>query len=145
MKTRYLITLLCLLALSSVVAAAQNTSTLDPAAAAAGKTDQAVQLYRAALQQEPNNVAALTALADILEAAGKWRDAQPLIEQLVQLQPQNSAALYKLGRMKSWQTGGRPEALELLRRACDTSNHDAEICDAYSDALSWGDNTRAEA
>jgi len=131
MKTRYLITLLCLLALSSVVAAAQNTSTLEQAAAAqaTGNNDQAIQLYRTVLQQEPNNVAALSALSDILEGAGKWRDAQPLLEQLVKLQPQNSAALYKLGRMKSWQTGGRPEALELLRRACDSSNHDAEICD----------------
>src|SRR5713101_7926789 len=148
MKTLGLTTLLCLLVLGGAVnAAAQGTATLDQAAAAAaaGRTDEATRTYRAVLQQDPQNVAALSSLSELLEADGKWREAMPLVERLVKLEPQNSTALYRLGRMRSWQPGGHDEALELLRRACETSKGDVEICGAYADILSWGQETRAEA
>ncbi|HEV1994436.1 MAG TPA: tetratricopeptide repeat protein [Candidatus Acidoferrum sp.] len=148
MKTLGLTTLLCLLLLGGAVnASAQGTATLDraAAAAAAGRTNEAIQMYRALLEQDPQNAAALSSLSDLLEADGKWREAMPLLERLVKLEPQNSTALYRLGRMKSWQPGGHDEALELLRRACKTSKGDVEICGAYAEILSWGQETRAEA
>jgi len=146
MKRIYLISLICLLGLAAN-AVAQNASAVDQAAAAAaaGRTDEAIQSYNAALQQDPNNVAALAGLSQLLQSEGKWRDAVPMLEKLVQLDPQNATALYQLGRIRSWQTGGRTQALALLQRACDASNHAPEPCAAYADVLSWGDQTRAEA
>ena len=145
MKKIFAIAIACLLALG--LAAAQSGDPLDQAAAAAaaGRTDDAIQAYRNVLKQDPQNIRALSGLSDLLQAEGKWREAVPLLEQLVKLEPQNSRALYELGRMKSWQTGGRKDALDLLRRACDSSNHDPEPCTAYADVLSWGEQTRMEA
>ena len=145
MKKIFALAIACLLALG--LAAAQSGDPLDQAAAAAaaGRTDDAIQAYRNVLKQDPQNIRALSGLSDLLQSEGKWRDAVPLLEQLVKLEPQNSQALYQLGRMKSWQTGGGKDALDLLKRACDSSNHDPEPCSAYADVLSWGDQTRMEA
>jgi tetratricopeptide (TPR) repeat protein len=126
---------------------AQNGPSLQDAAAAAdaGRQDEAIGMYRALLQREPQNVEAMSALSRLLEASGRWRDAVPVLDNLVQLQPENSAALYQLGSMTSWESDQRPRALTLLRRACETSGHNAEYCAAYGEVLSWSGDTRMEA
>lgn len=96
-----------------------------------------------ALGQESG--ATLYERASRLEAQGKWQEAVPLLEQVVKQEPTNSAALYKLGSMKSWQAGGRNEALGLLLRACDLSSGNPEYCSAYAELLSWNSQTRGEA
>jgi tetratricopeptide (TPR) repeat protein len=146
MRTTAVLCFVCVLSLTSSVWA-QGASPLDQAAATAAKghTGEAMQIYRQVLQQEPQNVRALSALSELLQAEGKWREAIPVLELLVKLEPQNSKALYQLGRMRSWQTGGRTESLDLLHRACDASNHDPEPCAAYAEVLSWGEQTRMEA
>ena len=138
--------LVCVL-ITVATLSAQNASPLDQAAAAAGngQAAEAAQMYRKVLEQEPQNVRALSALSELLQAEGKWREAVPLLEQLVKLEPENSAALYQLGRMRSWQSGGRNDALDLLRRACETSKGEVEPCSAYAEILSWGEGTRAQA
>lgn len=149
MKNNCLVIIVCLLTLGITVnAAGQNTSALDQAAAAAaaGRTDDAIQQYRAVLQQDPNNVAALSALSDLLQANGRWREAIPVLEQLVQLNPKDSALLYQLGRYKSWESEKQhDQGVELLRSACDNSDHNVEFCSAYAETLSWRQETRAEA
>jgi tetratricopeptide (TPR) repeat protein len=147
MKALRFISIVCLL-LVPAFAVAQNNTALERAGAlaSAGQTDQAIQAYRDVLQQEPQNVEALSALSNLFEAKGRWREAVPLLEKLVELQPHDSAALYRLGRMKSWQSSEQNnEASQLLKRACDTSDHNPEYCTAYADLLSWKQETRAEA
>ena len=125
----------------------QTASSKDQAVsvADASQADIEVQNYRQILQKDPENIQALSGLSERLQAEGKWREAIPVLEQLVKLDPKNVTALYQLGRMRSWQTGGRKEALDLLNRACEASNHDPEPCAAYADVLSWGEQTRMEA
>ncbi|HEV2114249.1 MAG TPA: tetratricopeptide repeat protein, partial [Terriglobales bacterium] len=140
------IALLLILSAGAVRAVAQNAK-LDEArtAAGAGKTEEAIQLYRDALEAEPQNTEALAAEANLLEGAGKWRDAVPYLEKLVTLEPKNLDAVFRLGRMKSWEPDQRSEALSLLRRACEESDHNLEYCSTYSDVLSWKAETRSEA
>ncbi|PYP88512.1 MAG: hypothetical protein DMG65_15030 [Candidatus Angelobacter sp. Gp1-AA117] len=112
----------------------------------AGHADQALQLYRDVLQQEPQNLEALADISGLLEAQGKWRDAVPYLEKLVELQPHDTDAMYRLGRMKSWEsTEKNNEAATLLARACKDSDHNPEYCEAYANILSWKQETRAEA
>jgi tetratricopeptide (TPR) repeat protein len=118
---------------------------LARAEAKAGRTEFAIQRYRALLEQEPQNVDALSDLAYLLEAKAKWPEAVPLLERLVKLQPHDPVALYHLGRMKSWQSEGRGQALDFLRRACEESDHNPEYCSAYADVLGWSQETRAKA
>jgi tetratricopeptide (TPR) repeat protein len=127
--------------------APQGPSTQEQAAAAAnaGQADEAIRLYSAVLQQEPDNVAALSSMAALLQSQRKWQEATPVLERLTALRPQDSAALYQLGSMKSWQTGQRAEALDLLHRACDLSDHNPEYCQAYAEVLSWNTKNRTEA
>lgn len=99
----------------------------------------------AGFAQEPGDANALMARAGRLEAEGKWQEAVPLLEQVVQQQPKNTEALYKLGKMKSWQAGGRTESLALLARACDLSAENPEYCSAHAEVLSWNSQTRPEA
>ncbi|HEV3041822.1 MAG TPA: tetratricopeptide repeat protein [Candidatus Angelobacter sp.] len=118
---------------------------LARAEAKAGRTEFAIQRYRALLEQEPQNIDALSDLAYLLEAKAKWPEAVPLLERLVKLQPHDTQALYHLGRMKSWQPEGRGQALDYLGRACGESDHNAEYCSAYADVLGWSQETRAKA
>jgi tetratricopeptide (TPR) repeat protein len=150
MKTPCYFAFICMLVTGAAVdqaAAIQNESTLELARieAKAGKTDAAVQRYRTLLEQEPQNIEALSALAYLLESKGKWPDAVPLLEHLISVQPHDLVALYHLGRMKSWQPEGRGRALDYLRRACEESNHNPEYCTAYGDVLGWTQETRAQA
>jgi len=98
------------------------------------------------LADEPaSNTTGLLEQARKLEEQGKWRDAMPVLERVVAFDPQNSAALYQLGSMKSWEPSERKRALDLLRRACQTSNSNAEYCGSYAEVLSWRAENRADA
>jgi tetratricopeptide (TPR) repeat protein len=92
-----------------------------------------------------SRAAVLSAQASQFQAEGKWREAVPLLEQLVALEPLNARALYQLGSMKSWQSGQRTEALELLRMSCEISRNNPEYCGAYAEVLSWNAGDRPAA
>src|SRR5437764_10897720 len=145
---RFLLVIFLLVIGLAMNAAAQANSSLERAQALqkSGHTDQAIQAYHELLQQEPQNIEALSALSGLLESQGRWREAVPLLETLVVLQPHDSAVLYRLGRMKSWQsTEKNDEAVTLLGKACAISDHNPEYCSAYANILSWKQETRAEA
>jgi tetratricopeptide (TPR) repeat protein len=139
--------LLVFLVLAALPGGAQSTPAMDEAAAAAaaGRTDEAIRGYQAVLEREPENAEAMSALGRLLESRGRWHEAVPVLEKLVKLQPQNSAALYQLGSMKSWLPDQRKQALDLLNRACETSGHNPEYCGAYAEVLSWNEDSRVQA
>ncbi len=143
MKIIYRILLLCALNAGLV---AQTAPTLEQAAAAAdsGRRTEAIQMYRAIVQREPENVAALGPLVDLLQASGNSKEAAPVLEQLVKLSPHDAGALYQLGQIKSWQSETRGQALDLLKRAC-TETQNKEYCTAYGDTLSWRGENREQA
>ncbi len=134
-------------ALASALSLNAQQSVLDQAKAAADARDYAgaAQLYRQAVAAQPENVDALAGLADSLEASGGWRDAVPVLEHLIALQPNDAARLAQLGRMKSWQKGQRPVAIDLLKRACDAGKQHPEYCIQYADVLSWNAQDRPQA
>lgn len=114
-------------------------------ATAGASTEDSIRNYRAQLQSDPQNLTALQSLAALLESSGKWREAIPVLEQIVRLRPQDADALYRLGSMKSWQPGGRDEALNLLHRACELNSSQPDYCTAYAEVLSWNQNDRPAA
>jgi tetratricopeptide (TPR) repeat protein len=118
---------------------AQTSSTLLQRAqeqAASGKKEEAIDTYRQVLNAEPNNITALSACANLLEARGRWREAVPLLSRLVEQRPNDADSLYRLGRMKSWIDGGLPEATQLLSRAADIAPNDPDYKVAYAEVLS---------
>lgn len=133
--------------LLAVAAPGQTAPSLDQAAAAAeaGRSGEAMRMYRDILDREPDNAVALGALSDLLQTKGNWREAIPYLDRLVAVRPHDAAALYQLGRISSWQQESRARALDLLGRACEESGHNAEYCTAYGDVLSWRHETRDEA
>jgi len=136
-----------LAAAASAQTGANTVPTLDQAGAAAetGRRAEAIEMYRAILQREPDNAVALGSISDLLQAKGNWRDAAPFLEKLVVVRPHDAPALYQLGRIKSWQKENRAQALDLLHRACEESGHNPEYCTTYGDALSWRQENREEA
>ncbi|HEY1525194.1 MAG TPA: tetratricopeptide repeat protein [Candidatus Angelobacter sp.] len=146
MKTSrlYLISLLFMLVCGAAsVCGAQSQQTAS--AAIPGNAEDSIRTYRAVLQQEPQNLSALQSLAGVLESSGRWREAIPVLEQIITLRPQDADALYRLGSMKSWQPGGREEALDLLHRACEIDGRQPDYCAAYAEVLSWNQNDRSAA
>lgn len=139
--------LLCLIAAASGQTGSTATPTMEQAGAAAGagRTAEAVQMYRGLLQREPDNIAALVSVSDLLQAKGDSREAVPFLERLALLQPHDASVLYQLGRIRSWQSGDRMKALDLLHRACEESGHDPEYCTTYGDVLSWKQENRQDA
>ena len=88
------------------------------------------------LNTNPNDVAALSQCANLLEASGRWHEAVPLLTRLTELQPGNADALYRLGRMKSWTDGGTNEAIILLKRASAAEPQNPDYKVAYAEVLS---------
>jgi tetratricopeptide (TPR) repeat protein len=126
---------------------AQQQLTVEQARAeaAAGKFAKAQEDYRKVLHSDPNNTAALSGLAESLEAEGRWRDAMPYLSRLIEIQPDNSSALLRLARMKSWQSETRPESLRLFARALQADLKNEEILVSYAEVLSWSRATRPQA
>jgi tetratricopeptide (TPR) repeat protein len=126
---------------------AQRQSPVEQARAetSAGRFAQAEEEYRNVLRVDPNNTAALSGLADSLEAEGRWRDAMPYLSRLIEIQPNNSSALLRLARMKSWQNDTRPESLNLFARALLAEPKNEEILVSYAEVLSWSRATRPQA
>lgn len=138
--------LFVLLLLPGVAPGQRNSALLDQAQAeaSAGHKEQAIELYRRVLHNEPDNVQALSALSDVLEFSGRWREAVPLLTRLVQLQP-SAATLYRLGRMKSWMDGGQTEATALLQRAVAAAPQNPDYKVTYAGVLSRDPRQSGEA
>jgi tetratricopeptide (TPR) repeat protein len=137
-----------LVALSLVPAgAAQKPSLADQgrAEASAGHFAKAGELYRRAVEAQPDNTAALAGLTDALVAQGRWRDAIAPLSLLVRLEPANAQRLSQLGQMLSWEGVEQDRALELLRRATELAPANSDYAVAYATVLSWDRAGRAPA
>jgi tetratricopeptide (TPR) repeat protein len=139
--------LLVALSLAPRLVAAQKSSLVDQARAeaSAGHFAKASELYRQAIETQPDNPAALGGMADAMVAQGRWRDAIAPLERLVRLEPANAQRLSQLGQMLSWESGERDQSLELLRRATELAPANSDYAVAYATVLSWEGAERAEA
>jgi tetratricopeptide (TPR) repeat protein len=78
--------------------------------------DNAIRLYRKALDINPDNVIALAMLGDSLIRQGKSEDAKPYLERAIELAPGNPYAQEGLGTVLAAK-GRFPEAVSCFRRA----------------------------
>lgn|GEM_PF-2353074 len=126
--------------------AAQQSATIARAKseAAAGNYSRAAELYQQVLKENPNSVAALRGLVDVLVAAGKWQAALSPLRQLVQLEPKDANRLFQLGQMESWQ-GHRAQALSFLARAAKVDPSNSQYQESYAEVLSWNESGRDQA
>jgi len=147
-KARQGVRIALFVALSLTAAgAAQKPSLVDEAAGelAAGHFAKASQLFRLAVQSQPNNTTALGGMADALAAQGRWREAIAPLEHLVRLEPTNALRLYQLGQMLSWEGKDRDQTLALLERASELDPQNADYAIAYATVLSWNSEGRKKA
>lgn len=93
----------------------------------AGRSDQAVQLYRQALQADPKLAHASCELARVLTARGDLKGADKAIQDALDANPEFPAALVEKGRIKRL-LAQRDEAVAALRKALEYDPGDA---DAY--------------
>jgi protein O-GlcNAc transferase len=82
----------------------------------AGRLEDATSCYRQALQAEPDHVAALSGLADVLEAAGRPTEAIELLEHALVRSPDSAALCSRLADAHHAQ-GHLPLAIAAYRRA----------------------------
>jgi tetratricopeptide (TPR) repeat protein len=93
------------------------------------KFDQAEQVFRQVLQQDPNNSMTLNYLGYMLaDRNTHLEEALTLIKKALDLDPQNGAYLDSLG-WAYFKLGNYDQAEENLRRAADKSPNDATIQD----------------
>lgn len=78
---------------------------LAAALAKKGRTDDAIQIYRQIVQQDPQSPRAYGALAQALEAAGRKQEAIDAYTKVLQLEPQNPMAKRRLDELQGG--GGR--------------------------------------
>jgi len=75
-----------------------------------------IEEYRTILAEDPNNLAAIMALANAYFDSGQWREAARMYERALELNPRNADVLTDLGT--SYRYLGRPDrAREAYRRA----------------------------
>jgi len=88
-----------------------------------------VQQYRARLQRNPNDVAALTGLGKLELEAGMYGRAEALFARAARLQPTNADALY--GEATAAQAlGHRKEAVAAYKKLLDVAPNDERAKDA---------------
>ncbi len=93
-------------------------STADP--------EGALEAWRALLQLEPNDVAALTAASELVEAAGRWPELVELLERRASLSPNERAALLaRIGAVQADRMKEAPAAYETYRRLLELEPKDA--------------------
>ena len=97
-------------------------------AEAPNRRDEALRLYRRALEAEPNDVETLNAAAELLENEPSGREeAGALYRRLLVLEPDNVNALSNLANLLSDEPGGCEEAEALYRRALVLNADDVEV------------------
>src|SRR5512147_1409601 len=75
-----------------------------------------IEEYRTILAEDPNNLAAIMALANAYFDSGQWREAARMYERALELNPRNADVLTDMGT--SYRYLGRPDrAREAYRRA----------------------------
>jgi len=89
---------------------------LAQALASAGRRDQAISMYRTALQRDPRFLPALRALGAELSKAGDTNQAVATLEQARALEPRDAATLHELG-LAYHELGRNSEALSVLQDA----------------------------
>lgn len=93
------------------------------------KYDQAEQMFRQVLQQDPNNTVTLNYLGYMLaDRNTRLEEALTMIKKALSLDPQNSAYLDSLG-WAYFRLGDYDKAEESLRKAVDKSPNDATMQD----------------
>jgi predicted CXXCH cytochrome family protein len=110
---------------------------------AAGRRDQAISMYRTALEQDPRFLPALRALGAGLSKAGDTNRAVATLEQARALDPRDAATLHELG-LAYHQLGRDSEALSVLRDAIRLDPDLPEIRNSLANILfEMGDRDKA--
>lgn len=76
-----------------------QTSTQTPTASSAGNNDQQVEKYEKLLKENPQNMDALVALANVYLEQGKLEKAIPILEKIAVIQPNNLDWQFNLAKL----------------------------------------------
>ncbi len=99
-----------------------------------GKTTEAEQEFKTAIEMEPRFVPAHVNLADLYRSLGRDDDAEAVLESAVKIYPEAASLHRALGLLRTRQ--GRPrEALAELKRAAELAPHDSDLAYVYAVAL----------
>lgn len=96
---------------------------------AAGEADRAAQVLRDWLAQHPDDAVSWTTLGMLLQQGGRDNEALAAYEQVLRLTPDNPVILNNAAWLYHQQ--GKPEALELAKRANEIAPERPEIVDTY--------------
>ena len=77
----------------------QPNSTLTPTASSAGNNDQQVEKYEKLLKENPKNMDALVALANLYLEQGELEKAIPVLEKIAVIQPNNLDWQFNLAKL----------------------------------------------
>ena len=119
-------------ALAQAVRAESNTRRVNlyaRALAASGKTDQATQVLRTWLEQQPDDVTSWTTLGMLQQQAGQDAEAIAAYEKVLALAPDNAVILNNAAWL--YQQKGDSRGLELAKRAYEAAPERPEIVDTY--------------
>ena len=94
-----------------------------------GDLSNAIAYLQKAHQAMPDNAAAMTQLAMVLDGAGRWNEAQKAYEESVKLDPNNGAALNNLAFLIAEHGGDLNDALTKAQRAKQLLPNMTEISD----------------
>src|SRR5262249_21468362 len=81
-----------------------------------GRTDEAIQQFKQALQLDPDHFIALENLGNAYRQAKRWDDAKETLQRALQLNPDSAEANYAMGMVYA-QTNEEDRAFELLQKA----------------------------
>jgi tetratricopeptide (TPR) repeat protein len=95
-----------------------------------GRPADAIEGYRAVLEEEPSDLTAIAALEELYESEGRWDDMQELLERRLDIATtteEQVAARVRLARLQEQRFGRRAEAIEQLEEilGLDPQNREA--------------------
>ena len=123
--------------------AAVTLVTEAKALAAAGRSADAVKLFREAVQVAPDQAGYRQYLALALSASGESEEAERILRSLLETTPDDVEVLNRLA-VVVFQSGRKQEALELCRRAIEANPEvDGSYVNLGSFSASLGDNEAA--
>jgi TolB-like protein/cytochrome c-type biogenesis protein CcmH/NrfG len=97
-----------------------------------GRTEEALDFYRRAIDQDPVNVNAFSSLASLYEALGRHQEAQAAAHKVLELNPDFGGIRMSIGLWKL-RAGGEPAAaLEEIKLERDDQNRSWGLAYAYA-------------
>jgi tetratricopeptide (TPR) repeat protein len=92
----------------------------------------AIEGYRAVLEEEPSDLTAIAALEELYEGESRWDDMQELLERRLDIATSTDeqiAARVRLARLQEQRFGRRAEAIEQLEEILGLDPHNREALD----------------